>query len=327
MFRTWLRTLLSYLRTPPTVQAVKAREDLRDEIAFHLASSVSDHVDSGLDERHSRHAALDEFGDIRSVFRECGEVSVSRHLLFHRVHVVVTAGLLIAVALLVWRSKPDRRPDLMTHVRFAQAPTGYPVSETDGDIRGDVTGEDGEPVSAAHVLAVVKTWPPNGFRQQAYMATTRSDGSFFFEDVYPTKHDYEVQIAALADGRLLCSRYIPMTTGTLESLDFRLERTTPFALRFESGDGIPIAGVSVFPAERIEHDGDRHSVYFCSADPIVRESGATGSVSMPHFRPGEQATVFVRFPDSDWQQRQLVIPREASVIVVTPIADAAADDG
>ncbi|WP_298865925.1 carboxypeptidase-like regulatory domain-containing protein [uncultured Gimesia sp.] len=324
MIRNWFRTLLAYLHLPLFAHTVRETNEIREEIEFHLTSSVQENVDAGLNDQKSQQAALEQFGDVDSVVRDCCNVSISRHVFWHRIHQVLTLVLVCAVGSLWFYTRPNsaENPDLST-----LAASGYSVAETSGDIRGTVVAEHGKPVNAAHVLAVIKTWPPNGFRQNSYTATTRADGTFIIKDVYPPEQDYEVQIAAIADDHLLQSEYITMQKGTLEPFCFQINKTSPFVLRFESSDGTPIVGVSAFPFERVENDGHEHSVYFCSAQPIVRKSNAAGKISMPHFLPGEQVTVYVRFPDSDWQQRRLTVPDNANDVVLTPRLKNQLDDG
>lgn len=325
MLGNWFRTLISYLRLPIIAHADREKHDIREEIAFHLSSSAQDHLDSGLDSQESQQSALEQFGDVNSVVQDCCDVSISRHVFWHRVHQILTLGLICAVGFLFWSYAG---PQSENHPKpSALAASGYSQAETSGDIQGTVTADDGQPVNAAHILAVVKTWPPNGFRQNSYLATTRADGTFLIENVYPPEQDYEVQIAAIADDRLLKSEYVSMRQGTLEPFRFQLTETPPFVLRFESSDGKPMAGVSAFPFERVDHSGNRHSVYFCSAEPIIQTSNSTGNVPMPHFLPGEQVTVYVRFPDSDWQTRQLTVPTEEKAVVLTPTAKDRLDDG
>lgn len=356
MFQNLMRAFISYLRTSPVIHAAEAKSDLREELEFHLVSSAQDQLGDQLTEggqeddqravEAAQQEALNRFGDVSSVVRECCQVSISQEVFWHRVHQGVTVALICAVGFLIYHTQLSQQSD--PHADFAGeaskqtehlsqqemaiaisggTASGYSPQETDGSIFGSVVGENGQPVNAAHVLAVVKTWPPHGFRQQAYMATSQSDGSFEFKNVYPTGHEYEIQIAALAGGRLLQSQYISMTTGVLDPFEFRLKSSMPLALRFESENGEPIEGVRVFPFERVDDLGQRHIVYFDSADPIVRESNEAGNVPMPHFLPGEQATLYVQFPNGDWQTRQLVIPAGSDHVVLRPTADPAIESG
>lgn len=324
MIRNGIRTLMAYLHLPPIVHTARELDETRQEIEFHLSASAQDNLDSGMDSQKSEQAALQRFGDVNTVVEECCNVSFSKHIFWHRIHQTLTL-ILICVVGSLWfytRNKPAKKTDLS-----AMAASGYSLAETSGDLRGTVVNSQGKPVNAAHVLAVVKTWPNQGFRQNSYTATTRADGTFLIEDVYPPEQDYEVQIATLADNHLLQSEYISMRKGILEPFRFQLSETSPFVLRFETSDGTPIAGVSAFPFERVEHDGHEHCVYFSSAQPVVRQSSATGKISMPHFRPGEQITVYVRFPESDWQTRRLTVPDRAQEFVLTPTSNDYLDGG
>jgi hypothetical protein len=137
-----------------------------------------------------------------------------------------------------------------------------------------------------------------------------------------------VQIAVIADGHPLQSKYIPLTSGELAAVQFQLQQSLPFALRFETQEGQPLAGVQAFPFERTDRQGNEHCVYFCSADPIVRQSGTTGDVPMPNFLPGEAVSVYVRFPDRDWETRELIVPADGeNVIVLKPDPAKQNEDG
>lgn len=328
MLRDFMTALVSYLRTPPIVQAAQAKRDLREELEFHLTSSVQDQIATGNGAEQSHQEALRRFGDVATVVRDCCEVATSRGLFWHRAHQFTTLTLIFVVGLMVYRTRtmPNAGASLLDPPSTMTA-AGYSLAETSGRIQGSVIDEDGQPVNAAHILAVVKTWPPNGYRQQSYMATSQADGTFEFRNVYPPGRDYEIQIAAIAEGRLLQSEYISMTTGVLDPVRFKLDASTPLALRFESDNGQPIPGVSVFPFQRVDRGGKRHTVYFDSADPIVRQSSATGNVSLPHFLPGEQATVFVRFPNCEWQTRELVVPSGNQAVVLKPDHDDRMESG
>lgn len=311
MIRNWFRTLMAYLKTPPVVYQSQQLDELREELEFHLSSSAQDALEAGQSADEAKQTARDRFGDFESVTRECGEMSVSRHLFWHRVHLGLSLVLMCAVGYLLVRFGSD--------VHNSIASNGTSDNSQLGDLTGTVVDDRGEPIGAANVLAVVKTWPANGYRQQAYTTVTREDGSFALEGVYPPQEKYAVQIAVIADGHPLQSNYIPMTTGTLSAMKFQLPQSVRFELRFESQDGRPLAGVQAFPFERTDRDGNEHCVYFCSADPIVRRSGATGNVPMPNFLPGERVSVYVRFPDRDWETRELIVPTgEERVIVLNP---------
>ncbi len=325
MFRHWFRTLISYLRLPLIAHADRELHDLREEIEFHLSSSATDHHSEGMDPRQSQQTALEQFGDVKAVVEDCCDVSLSRHLFWHRLHQLLTLGLVVAMAWLIWIYFPSENqpPSISTQL----AASGYLESETTGDIKGTVVAEDGQPLSDTHILAVVKTWPPHGFRQNSFTAVTRPDGTFLIENVYPPGQEYEVQIAAIADAHLLKSAYISMRTGTLEPLHFQLTKSAAMVLHFESNAGTPLAGVSAFPFERTDQSGQEHCIYFCSAQPVVRQSNQEGNLSMPHFLPGEQVTVYIQFPGDEWQTRELTVPTDNQAVILTPEPSSRLNDG
>lgn len=325
MFRHWFRTLISYLRLPLIAHADRELHDLREEIEFHLSSSATDHHSEGMDPRQSQQTALEQFGDVKAVVEDCCDVSLSRHLFWHRLHQLLTLGLVVAVAWLIWIYFPSENQPPPTSTQLAAS--GYLESETTGDIKGTVVAEDGQPLSDTHILAVVKTWPPHGFRQNSFTAVTRPDGTFLIENVYPPGQEYEVQIAAIADAHLLKSAYISMRTGTLEPLHFQLTKSAAMVLHFESNAGTPLAGVSAFPFERTDQSGQEHCIYFCSAQPVVRQSNQEGNLSMPHFLPGEQVTVYIQFPGDEWQTRELTVPTDNQAVILTPEPSSRLNDG
>lgn len=312
------KELIEYVNAPLLVNAEQARNELREEIEFHLTSSARDQMESGLSAETSTQIAKDRFGDVGAVVRECDQVFGPGLVFWHRLHQCMTVALIAAVGLLGWHVLGLQKKFADTNLITA---TGYSVQATDGDVRGDVIGDDGQPVSSAHVLAVVKSWPPNGYRQQSYMTTTHHDGTFQILDVYSPDNKYEVQISVIADGRLLSSEYTNMQTGRLDPYHFQLEKTPPFEIRFESEDGNPISGVAAFPSSRIDTAGKSHSVYGMAADPIVRLSNENGEINMPHFLPGEKITVSVRFPSGQWQRRELVVPESNRLVVMRPATD------
>ncbi len=316
MIRQWLDSVAQYFGFPSTAQRGRGQRELQEEFAFHLLSSAEEHFEAGADLEESQRVALSRFGAIQDVLQECSRVAESRAAFWHRVHALSTLALLCAVGYLFHNWLTLSRETAIENADSLAA-SGYTLAQTNGDIVGTVTDEIGRPMTAANILVVVKTWPNNGYRQQAYTAASRTDGTFEIRNVYPPEQDYEIQIAAIADRRLLQSQYFDTMRGKLGPIHFRLEASPNLSLHFESEAGEPIEGVSVFPFERIEASGKRHRVYFDSAEPIICKSNASGTVAMPHFLPGERASVFVRFPGEEWNERQLVIPPEQDEVVIT----------
>jgi hypothetical protein len=311
MIGNTLRQVDSYLRNPSAVPERAARS-ISDELKFHLEESIRDGVENGLSVDEARKQALARFGDVESAFRDCACGIAEGHVRCHRAHVGITASLLVAVAALgAWM-----------YLRPALAEDGILLT---GDIQGRVVDENSQPIEGAQVLAVVNTWPADGFRQKAHTGVTRRDGAFVVANVYPENEDYEVQIAVLADGRVMDSSYFSRQRGPLAPAEFHLQASAPLAVRFEADNGEPIGGVEVFPFQRVTRAGAEDTVYFCSARPIVQRSDSTGQVSLPYFSPGDNATVYLRTPGGEWSTRDFAVAEPEQVVVIRMSATTEAD--
>lgn len=325
MIRIWFNTLLSYLQAPLQTHADRERQEIREEIAFHLSASAEAHQQGGKDPRQSQMLALEEFGDTNHIEQECCNVSLSQHFFWHRLHQFLTLILIAAVGYFCWFLISDRGTQPVESATLA--PSGYTIAETNGSLTGKVVDAAGKPIPGAHVLAVVKTWPGEAFRQNSFAALTDEEGTFQIDSVYPPGEKYAIQIAAIAEDHLFQSQYISLRQGSLEPFRFELQQSTPLRLRFETEAGAPLKGVSAFPFERTENNGQEHCIYFCSAKPIIRKSDGEGIVALSHFRPEEQASVYVRFPGQEWEPRQLVIPRSSKLLIITPTDSNQAEGG
>lgn len=291
MIRRWRREVVEYLGNPFCRTAEECRS-IRDEVVFHLTESARTRVEAGASIDEACDTAMHKFGDVGAAVGNCERIVASGYLRMHRIHLALTAASLLAIAGLA----------LLVSIRLGGERPG------DGDILGGVFDEQSRPIENVHVLAVVKTWPQQAFRQQAYAAVTRSDGSFEITDVYPIEEKYEVQISVVGEGRLLQSKYINLRDGVLDPVRFTLHETNPLTVRIALSDGRPLKGVEVFPFERRDAEGDSHSVYFCSAGPIVRTSDARGEVQLPYFSAGDTASLYVRRPGGRWHTYALEIP-------------------
>jgi hypothetical protein len=306
MIRRWLGHVARYIRTPSGVSE-ETCESIREEIKFHLVQAAREELARGVPPAKACETSITRFGDVQSALRGCTDSASNSFARIHRLHLATTAALVVAVMLLagfVWMKT-------------------RPIAVGDGDIVGRVVDQLDHPVENAHVLAVVKTWPKQAFRQVAYAAVTRSDGSFEIEDVYPTNEKYAVQLAILADGHQLRSDYVTLPSGTLEPMTIHLPATQELSVRFETASGQPLPGVDVFPAERVEPGGDRHLVYFCSAGPVVRHSDSQGRVPLSYFSPGDAASLYVRTPGGEWNLRQVEVPNARGELIVRLAAEEA----
>lgn len=312
-----LRTLTEYLRTPVNRQLLQAHTEIQEEIQFHLESKAEDLQGQGASPQSAANATLEQFGDVRTVLRQCCDESGAGQVLLHRSHMMLTILLLAATTTLGFKVWSAPAMNNATETSVVQLPSGE-QSAYDGDVAGIVVNELGKALPNANVMIAVKWWPANGFRQQCYMVTTDKSGEFSVNNVFPSSVEHEVQIAAMTDGHLLTSRYISDKDQTLDALRMEVPSVaTEFALEFKSANGTPISGVAAFPHQRTDKSGVGHTVYFQSAGRIIRESDQTGRVQFSNFRPGDRAVVFVRFPDEDWQQRELVVPENESIVVIT----------
>jgi len=314
MIRRCCDALVRYLWNAPYAASPELDSSIKDEIEFHLSESTDDHLRSGMTRTAARRAALDRFGDVNRVIRECRAASSVDQTVCHRLHILVTAALVIAVvALLVTRHPAST---VVATTSTGDLDNDTPTPTLAGDIRGQVVDEQSRPIGNANILAVVKTWPENGYRQQAYMATTNVDGQFTIDDVYPVGEECHIQIATVADKRLLQSTYIRSAGEELAPVVFQLPATETFALRIEGNDGESVAGAEVFPHRRVDSSGQDHLVYFDSADPIIQRSNEKGVVELPYFVPGDRATIYLRLPDRDWHTREVVVPRAGNVVLL-----------
>jgi hypothetical protein len=307
MIGRWLTAAAQYFRRPPTLLPHDLCRSIAEEVHFHMEEATREEVAAGMPAAAARRAARARFGDVGKVAADCYAAVSFDQLVCHRLHLGLTALLagLLALFAVLWSLSP----------RAGEAPAGT------GDISGQVVNERGDPIGGAHVLAVVKTWPPNGYRQQAYMTTSGPDGRFTVADVYPLGRQYEVQIATVADRRALESTYVSSEGEELEPVVFRLAPSEPLVLRIEGDDGASVAGAEVFPHRRIDAGGHDHLVYFQSADPIIRRTNEAGVVTLPCYLPGDKATVYVRLPKQEWHTRELVVPASGQPVRLTVNAE------
>lgn len=315
MIRRCFVALLQYLRCAPGIVPTELDASIKEEIDFHLNESIDEYVQDGMAVAPARRAALNRFGDVSQVVKECRSASSVDQAICHRLHMLVTVGLVIAVVALVVARRPQT--DTLSTTNAAAPPVSDDAANSvAGDIHGRVVDEDSQPIGQANVLAVVKTWPQNGYRQQAYTATTNEDGEFTIDNVYPLGEEYHIQIATVADKRLLRSTYIRSEGEQLEPVVFHLPATEAFALRIEGVDGESVVGAEVFPHRRIDDSGEDHLVYFDSADPIIRRSNHDGVVELPYFVAGDRATIYLRLPDREWHTREVVVPPNGNVVLL-----------
>ena len=311
-----LKTLLRYLTSPAARSAVEFGDAIEEEIAFHIRERTREGMADGMSEEAARRAAHVRFGSASRVAAECHAASLGGLAVWHRLHLAMTVALTVAVGVL-WFTAPWTGED--PTARVSQLPPGI-ASMLDNDWTGDISGrildERRRPIDAAHVLVVVKTWPDQSYFQRAYTAITDTEGRFLIENVHPVNEHYEVQIAAVAEDRVLKSSYHRRAVGTLDPVVFELRPSSRFSLQVETEQGGTLAGVEVLPQGRVEADGAEHLVYFDSAQFLVRRTDVDGRVELPYFRPGDTANVLLRAPKGDWESREIIVPAASEVATV-----------
>lgn len=309
-----LKALRDYLRTPAARSAAELGDAIEEEIAFHIAARARELMDRGLPEAEAYQAARRKFGDPSRVAAECHQAAVGGLIVWHRLHLAVTASLALVVG---WLCLTMFRTD--SHSASPRLPPGIAsmlAHDWTGDVTGQIRDEAGHPVPDAQVLVVVKTWPDHSYFQRAYLAVTTPDGQFRIPDVHPLNERYEVQVAALASGRVLKSSYHTAAAGELEPVVLELAPSSGLAVQVESEQGTRLPDVEVLPQRRIEAGGAEHLVYFDSAQSLVRRTDDHGRAELPYFRSGDTANVLVRMGQGEWKSLAVKVPDGGEVVTI-----------
>jgi len=317
MIRRTFKTLRQYIRTPAAWSAERFGDEIEDEITFHLSERTRDLMAHGLSQEEARKAALARFGDAARIAAECHVDAVGGLALWHRLHLAMTVALAVAVGTL-WLGLQPSLTSLSEQLPTALA--SMVDNDWNGDVRGTILDDRGHAIPNAHVLIVVKTWPDGSYFQRAYTAISDPSGRFLVEDVHPLDELYEVQIAAVADHRVLKSAYLSQERGALAPVVFKLPPSQGFQLKLEARNGETLAGAEVLPHGRIEEDGATHVVYFDSAQQIIRRTDRDGHVDLPYFQPGDTATVMLRAPQGEWVSRDVVVPEHGKVATIRTLS-------
>ncbi len=316
MIRRVLKAFIGYLRTPVAQSAEEFGDAIEEEIAFHVEARTREYIKNGMPEKDASRAALKRFGDTSQVAAECHAAAIGGLILWHRLHLTMTATLAVALGWLWFASAQtiEDQPELASPL-----PPGI-ASMLDNDWTGDVTGqildEQGRPIEEAHVLVVVKTWPDQSYFQRAYAGVSDRHGKFVIQDVHPVNERYEVQIAAVAKGRALKSSYHSATAGTLEPVVLELPPSSGFAVQVESEQGVKLTDVEVLPHGRVEASGTEHFVYFDSAQSLVSRTDDDGRAELPYFQPGDTANFLLRASKGEWKSHDVKVPAVGEIVTI-----------
>ena len=323
------QALMAYLSAPLTIRAHDLDQQIKEELEFHLAERTREGTEQGLTESEARRAAEERFGDVPRISRECRGTAHSDLYLCHNLHLLTTAGLAAALLIMVWFE--IREPDAAVTIDQSVVPrlkaalsereqTPDPAPHS-GDVSGQVVDEHGQPLEGAQVLVVVKTWPGGWYRQQPYSLVSDAAGRFRLEDVYDPSGQHAAFLAVLAPGRGLTSHYDLQESGNLEPVKIAVPAAGGLVVEFENADGAPVTDVEVQPHRRRDSLGGDHFVYFCSAGPVTEQSDVQGRVRLAYFNPGDKATLYVRFPQQDWEMREVVVPPPDEVVKLPILSD------
>lgn len=310
------RSFLEYLRMPVARSAAQFSDEIEQEIAFHIAERAQEYIAQGMSEDAAHRAARARFGDPARVAAECHVAAIGIPVLWHRAHLALTVVLMIVASGLWWTSTRSAAEPHLAAKSLPRSVASFLDHDWSGDIRGTVLDEQGNPISDAQVLVVVKTWPDGSYFQRPYEARSDAHGRFLIENVYPVDELYEVQITALAGTGALQSSYFENCRGELEPLSIELTRSVGFAVQVESREGNLLSSIEVLPTMRLDTKGTEHPVYFDNAKSLMKRTDLSGRVVFPYFDRGDLATVLIRSSGGKWHRRELFVPAASDVVKI-----------
>jgi len=316
MMRRFIRAVSKYVQVPTSQTSRHFAQEIDEELAFHLEQRTQDYVQRGMSEQEARHRALQKFGDVPEIARQCHDASFTGLAWIHRLHLAATAALSVCVLLLLTQWVFQRKQGIGTHANLPPAVQSLMNEDWTGDVHGHVVSESGKVIANAKVLMAVKTWPGGSFFQRAYATKTGPEGKFQVNNVCPVNDLYEVQIAVVAENFEMQSSYHSIGSGTLDALTFQLPASESFRLQVEDASGRPIPGVQVMPHQRVEESGEQHVVYFDSGESIVRVTDEKGQVAFPYFREGDGVTVLVETTQGNWEAFEIRVPESDEVAAI-----------
>ncbi len=316
MIRRPLQTLIGYLRTPAARSAEEFGDAIEEEIAFHVEARTQEYLQQGMSEADARRAACQRFGNPARVAADCHAASIGGLILWHRLHLAMTATLAVAFGWLWMASARTLPAPLEFASRLPPGIASMLAHDWTGDVTGQILDERARPIEAVNVLVVVKTWPDQSFFQRAYVGISDRHGKFVIQDVHPLDERYEVQIAAVADGRALKSSYHSTESGELDPVVIQLPLSSGVALQVESKQGTKLTDVEVLPRGRIEASGTEHVVYFDSAQSLVKRTDDEGRAELPYFLPGDTANFLLRSAKGEWEPHAVKVPPLGETVTI-----------
>ena len=336
---TWAGFANYWRRSSSSAQG--AEDEIDEELMFHLRSLVDDNLAAGMSSEAAWRDAQDRFGSLRRYSAACREVTLFDRLLSPP---VVAAGLLVFGLLVGWLlfevrtlrhaqlALLDAAADKSSETPVATQSVVPPLEQASlrrDDLAGHILDHDGKPIDDADVLVILKTWPGGRYRQQAFAATSDSEGRFRLPELIPADGQVGLLVAALKDGHALTSSYqLREAGGSIETgdLTLRLDESAQITLVLHDGRGRPVANARVLPSARQSPDGESHLVYFQGSESLQVEADSAGRVRVSCFERGDEAEVYVQIPGQDWQRHVVRIPGDGDVVEVKtgpPVEDVA----
>jgi len=301
-------------------------DDVRKELMFHFRELVHEKLAEGLSFDEAWERSEHQFGPLHRYENECHAVRMEQRLTWRMSGVL---AVLVILACCGWSLVENRevrlsddlrllREDLVA-VRSAQTQI---VAQTnriagDRDLTGVVRDSDRQPLPDVKVLVILKTWPDGEYHQEAFTATTGSDGQFTLPALVPVGRRYAIQVAALKDGfafRSVYHRKLERPFEMLEPIALRLEPASHVTLVVRDEQGVPVPNAHVIPSARTALDGEEHLIYFQAADPVQYTTDAEGRVRMNCFLAGDQARVCLQLPGDDWNSREFEVSSDNQVV-------------
>lgn len=303
-------------------------EEIDEELTFHLQALVRDNLDKGMCYDEAWRNAQDRFGSFRRYSDDCRKIAGPAGL---ATAWLVTAGFAAVAVLMCWivyeiRTLRHERVRALSdeHVARNSAPLreAPPAdAQTSGwhDLTGTVADANGQPLAAADVVVILKTWPGGRYQQQAFATQSDHQGRFRLPELIPPQGQYAIHVAALKHGYAFSSTYELIRDGEHEPRDavvLKLDRGSPVTLLVKDEHGRPVPDARVVPASRESPAGASHLVYFQATEPIRRVADKEGRVPLAWFEPGDRAELYIQRPGHDWELHAIEVPQHGEVVVI-----------
>jgi hypothetical protein len=315
--------------------------EIDEELMFHVRSLVDEELAKGASFDAAWRAAQDRFGSLPHFAEACRDITLEDRLMWQRFSIAgfVVLGLLVGWLALEVRTLRQGQTSLveanLAKIAAMKRPVEKPAEQRH-DITGQVLDQDSQPIDAARLLVILKTWPDGRYRQDDFSTTTDERGRFCLPNLVPSQGQYAILLAAVKNGYALTSNYHLQPAGEHRSVDpvtLRCDPASPITLIVHDARGRPVAHARVAPSSRQSPDGTTHLVYLQGSEPVQTASDAAGRVDLGCFQRGDTAKIFLQLPGKNWRKVSIEVPDQGQVIDVSvdPVegdgdAPATADD-